>query len=81
MKQLIFFQVDFNQFIGNIPSELGSIPTLQYLSVFGNGFDESAGIPIEICALEEIKIYSNCEYCKQVGDECCDVCLENPDPF
>jgi hypothetical protein len=80
MKQLIFFQVDFNQFIGTIPSELGSIPSLKYLSVFGNGFDESLGIPAEICELEDIKIYSNCEMCTKVGD-CCDVCLPDPEPF
>jgi hypothetical protein len=72
--------VDFNQFIGTIPSELGSIPSLKYLSVFGNGFDESLGIPAEICELEDIKIYSNCEMCTKVGD-CCDVCLPDPEPF
>jgi Leucine rich repeat len=79
MSQLIFFQVDFNQMIGTIPTEIGNLPNLQYLSVFGNGFDESTGIPLEICGLN-IQIYSNCEMCTDVGD-CCTVCLPDPTPF
>lgn len=79
MSQLIFFQVDFNQMIGTIPTEIANIPSLQYLSVFGNGFDESKGIPSEICGLN-IQIYSNCEMCTSVGD-CCTVCLPDPQPF
>ncbi len=73
MSQLIFFQVDFNQLIGTIPTEIANITDLQYFSVFGNGFDESVGIPFEICGFHT-QIYANCEMCEKVGD-CCAVCL------
>jgi len=73
MNQLIFFQADFNQLIGTIPTEIANIPNLQYFSVFGNGFDKSVGIPMEICGLN-IQIYANCEMCEDVGS-CCAVCL------
>ena len=73
MNQLIFFQADFNQLIGTIPTEIANIPELQYFSIFGNGFDKSVGIPFEICG-NNIQIYANCEMCKDVGD-CCTVCL------
>ena len=73
MSQLIFFQVDFNQLIGTIPTEIANIKDLQYFSVFGNGFDESVGIPFEICGFHT-QIYANCEMCEKVGD-CCTVCL------
>jgi len=76
MSQLIFYQVDFNQLIGTIPTEIANIPGLQYLSVFGNGFDESSGIPLEICDLN-IQIYANCDMCTEVGN-CCTVCLPDP---
>ena len=73
MSQLIFFQVDFNQLIGTIPTEIANIKDLQYFSEFGNGFDESVGIPFEICGFHT-QIYANCEMCEKVGD-CCTVCL------
>lgn len=73
MSQLVFFQADFNQLIGTIPSEIANIPHLQYLSIFGNGFDESVDLPLEICGLN-IQIYANCEMCKNIG-QCCTVCL------
>jgi len=73
MSQLIFFQADFNQLTGTIPTETANIPELQYFSIFGNGFDTSIGIPLEICGLN-IQIYANCEMCKDAGD-CCTVCL------
>jgi hypothetical protein len=75
MSQLIFYQVDFNQLIGTIPTEISKISDLQYLSVFGNGFDD--GIPNAICGLN-IQIYANCNMCTGIAD-CCTVCL--PDPY
>lgn len=73
MSQLIFFQADFNQLIGRIPTELGELANLQYFSIFGNRFNDSVGIPLDMCG-NDIQLYANCDMCSNVG-ECCTACL------
>jgi len=73
MTQLVFYQVDYNQLIGTVPTELGNLENLQYFSIFGNGFDDSASIPDEMCG-NGVQVYANCDMCGGLGD-CCTACL------
>ena len=49
---LTFFQIDHNQFIGNIPSEMGQ---LQNALLFLMRFDITGSIPAEVCVLRNIQ--------------------------
>ena len=61
-----------NDFSGSIPTEIGSLTSLQYLFLDNNDF--SGSIPDGVCDVVRISLRADCDNCDVSKDGCCGTC-------